>query len=105
MHEARASFHGALGVLVSRAVQRPSVLQDPSMPPIAADYPFMNILWSMLIFMAFIMWIWIAIMIFADIFRRRDIGGFTKAVWVILIIFIPLFGALDLPDRLPQRDR
>ncbi len=61
---------------------------------IAADYPFMNILWSMLIFMGFLLWIWIAIMIFADIFRRRDIGGFAKAVWIIFIIFIPLFGAL-----------
>ena len=62
--------------------------------PIAADYPFMDIFWSMLIFMAFMMWIWIAIAIFADIFRRRDMGGFAKAVWIVFIIFIPLFGAL-----------
>ncbi len=62
--------------------------------PFATDYPFMGILWSMLIFMAFIMWIWIAIAIFADIFRRHDIGGFAKALWIIFIIFIPLLGAL-----------
>ena len=62
--------------------------------PIAADYPFLNILWSMLIFMGFIMWIWIAIMCFMDIFRRRDIGGFAKAIWIIFIIFIPLLGVL-----------
>ncbi len=61
---------------------------------IAADYPFLNILWSMLIFMGFIMWIWIAIMCFADIFRRRDMGGFAKAIWIIFIIFIPLLGVL-----------
>ena len=59
--------------------------------PIAADYPFLNILWSMLIFVGFIMWIWIAIMCFMDIFRRRDIGGFAKAIWIIFIIFIPLW--------------
>ena len=62
--------------------------------PIAADYPFLNILWSMLIFMGFIMWIWIAIMCFMDIFRRRDMGGFAKAIWIIFIIFIPLVGVL-----------
>ena len=62
--------------------------------PIAADYPFLNILWSMLIFVGFIMWIWLAIMVFMDIFRRRDMGGFAKAIWIIFIIFIPLFGVL-----------
>ena len=62
--------------------------------PIAADYPFLNILWDMLIFTALIMWIWIAIACFADIFRRRDMGGFAKAIWIIFIIFIPLFGVL-----------
>ncbi len=62
--------------------------------PIAADYPFLNILWSMLIFVGFIMWIWLAIMIFMDIFRRQDIGGFAKAIWIIFIIFIPLLGVL-----------
>jgi hypothetical protein len=62
--------------------------------PIAADYPFIDILWSMLIFMGFIMWIWIAIMCFADIFRRSDTGGFAKALWIIFIIFLPLLGVL-----------
>lgn len=62
--------------------------------PFATDYPFMGIFWSMLIFMAFFMWIWIAIAIFSDIFRRHDIGGFAKAMWIIFIIFIPLLGAL-----------
>jgi ABC-type Fe3+ transport system permease subunit len=40
------------------------------------------------------MWIWIAIACFADIFRRRDMGGFAKAIWIVFIIFIPLFGVL-----------
>jgi hypothetical protein len=62
--------------------------------PIAADYPFMDVLWSMLIFMGFIMWIWIAIMVFMDIFRRHDMGGFAKAIWIVFIIFIPLIGVL-----------
>ena len=62
--------------------------------PIATDYPFLNILWSMLVFVGFIMWIWLAISVFVDIFRRHDMGGFLKALWIIAIIFIPLFGVL-----------
>jgi hypothetical protein len=62
--------------------------------PIASDYPFLDVLWSMLIFMGLILWIWLAVAIFADIFRRHDMGGFAKAVWIICIIFIPLVGVL-----------
>lgn len=62
--------------------------------PLAADYPFLDILWSMLILMGFIMWIWIAIMCFMDIFRRQDVGGVLKALWIVFIIFIPLLGVL-----------
>jgi Ca2+/H+ antiporter len=62
--------------------------------PLAADYPFLDVLWSMLIFMAFVMWIWLAITCFMDIFRRRDTGGFAKALWVIFIIVIPYLGVL-----------
>jgi len=40
------------------------------------------------------MWIFIAISIFSDLFRRHDIGGFTKAIWIVLIIFLPLLGTL-----------
>lgn len=61
---------------------------------IAADYPFLDVLWSMLIFMGLLMWIWLVISLFADIFRRRDMGGFAKAVWVIVLIFVPLIGVL-----------
>ena len=62
--------------------------------PLAADYPFLNVLWSMLIFMAFVLWIWLAITCFMDIFRRRDTGGFVKALWVIFIIVLPYLGVL-----------
>ena len=62
--------------------------------PLATDYPFLNILWSTLIFVAFIMWFWLVVMIFADLFRRHDMGGFTKALWIIAIIFLPLLGTL-----------
>ena len=62
--------------------------------PVAADYPFLDVLWSMLIFMAFVLWIWLAIACFIDIFRRRDTGGFVKALWVIALIVLPYLGVL-----------
>jgi len=59
---------------------------------VAASYPFMDVLWSMVIFFLFVIWIWILITVFADIFRRRDIGGGVKAVWIIFVIILPYLG-------------
>jgi len=59
---------------------------------LAADYPFLDILWTMFIFFLFVIWIWILITVFADIFRRRDIGGGMKAVWIIFVILLPYLG-------------
>ena len=61
---------------------------------LAADYPFLDILWTMLIFFFWVAWIWILIVILSDVFRRRDIGGGKKAVWVIFVIALPFIGVL-----------
>jgi len=61
---------------------------------IAADYPFLNILWTLIIFFAWVAWIWIAIIIFIDIFSRRDISGWVKALWVVFVIILPFLGVL-----------
>ena len=61
---------------------------------IAADYPFLDVLWTMILFFAWIAWIWIAITCFADIFRRHDIGGWSKALWIVFIIVLPFLGVL-----------
>src|SRR3954454_9336497 len=61
---------------------------------IAADYPFLDVLWTMVLFFAWVAWIWIAITCFVDIFRRHDIGGGHKALWVVFIILIPFLGVL-----------
>jgi len=61
---------------------------------IAADYPFLNILWTLIIFFAWVAWIWIAIIIFMDIFSRRDISGWVKALWVVFVIILPFLGVL-----------
>jgi hypothetical protein len=61
---------------------------------VAADYPFLDVLWTMIIFFAWVAWIWIAITVFADVFRRHDIGGWSKAAWVVLVIVLPFLGVL-----------
>ncbi len=62
--------------------------------PLASDYPFLDVLWSMVIFFAFVIWIWLLITVFADVFRRRDIGGGMKAVWIVFVIVLPYLGVL-----------
>jgi hypothetical protein len=61
---------------------------------IAADYPFMDVFWSILIFFFWVIWIWIVITVLIDIFRRRDIGGWAKALWVIFVVILPWLGVL-----------
>ena len=62
--------------------------------PIAADYPFLNILWSMIIFFLWVAWIWILILILSDVFRRRDLSGWGKAGWTVFVIVLPFLGVL-----------
>jgi hypothetical protein len=61
---------------------------------LATDYPFLNILWTMIIFFAWVIFIWVAITVLIDVFRRHDVGGWVKAGWVILVIVIPFLGVL-----------
>jgi high-affinity K+ transport system ATPase subunit B len=61
---------------------------------IATSYPLLEVFWTMLIFFAFIVWIWILFTVFADIFRRRDIGGWTKALWIIFVVIFVWLGVL-----------
>jgi predicted PurR-regulated permease PerM len=60
----------------------------------ATSYPFLNVLWDILIIFAWVLFIWIAITVFIDIFRRRDISGWVKAAWVVLIVILPWIGVL-----------
>lgn len=62
--------------------------------PIAADYPFLDVLWTMIVFFAWLAWIWIAITVFIDVFRRNDISGWGKAGWVVFVIVLPFLGVL-----------
>jgi len=59
----------------------------------AADYPFMDVLWTMILFFCWVAWIWLLVMIFSDLFRR-DISGWAKAAWVVFLIVLPFLGVL-----------
>jgi hypothetical protein len=59
----------------------------------AADYPFLDVLWTMVIFFCWVVWIWMMILILSDVFRR-DISGWGKAGWVTFLIVLPFLGAL-----------
>jgi hypothetical protein len=60
----------------------------------AADYPFLDLFWSMIIFFAWVIWIWMMITILSDVFRRRDVSGWGKAAWTVFLIVLPFLGAL-----------
>jgi Phospholipase_D-nuclease N-terminal/Short C-terminal domain len=61
---------------------------------VAADYPFLDVLWTIIIFFAWVIYIWVAITVLIDVFRRDDISGWGKAGWVILVILLPFLGIL-----------
>ena len=85
-----------------------SLLVKPALPGLAligllvaacssvgtASITFWDVIWSMVIFFFWFMLIWIFISIFADIFRRNDLSGGWKAIWIVVIFIIPFFGAL-----------
>jgi predicted membrane channel-forming protein YqfA (hemolysin III family) len=60
----------------------------------ASSYPFLNVLWDILIIFAWVLFIWIAVVVFIDLFRRRDISGWAKAAWVIFVVVLPWIGVL-----------
>ena len=61
---------------------------------VAADYPFLDVFWTMIIFFCWVIWIWMVIVIFSDIFSRHDISGWSKALWSVFIIVLPFLGVL-----------
>ena len=60
----------------------------------SSSYPLLNIFWSMFIFFLWVIWIWILIWIFIDIFRSNDLSGWAKALWFLFVLFIPVIGVL-----------
>jgi hypothetical protein len=59
-----------------------------------SSYPLLNIFWTMFEFFLWVIWIWILITVFIDIFRSHDLSGWAKALWFLFVLFIPLIGVV-----------
>jgi len=60
----------------------------------ASNYPFLSGFWYLLIFFAWVIWFWLLITVFSDLFRRHDTSGWAKAAWIIFVILLPYLGVL-----------
>ena len=59
---------------------------------ILGNYNFASFLWDVLVIFAFVIWFWLLIVVFGDLFSRHDIGGWGKAGWIILVVLLPYLG-------------
>ena len=75
---------------------------------ILADYPFLGVLWSMLVFFVWVAWFMLLFKIVGDVFRRRDIGGGMKTLWLLFVLFVPFLGVfvylIGNNDEMAKRD-
>jgi hypothetical protein len=59
---------------------------------LAANYPFLDVFWTMLVFFLWVLWFWLLFTVFGDIFRRSDLSGWGKTGWLIFTIVLPYLG-------------
>jgi len=75
---------------------------------VAADYPLLDVFWTMLIFFAWVAWFVILFRVLSDIFRRHDMGGGAKTLWIIFVLFLPFLGVfvylISQGREMAQRD-
>ena len=71
---------------------------------LASSYPFMSVMWTMFVFFAWVIWIWLLIMVLADNFRRNDHSGWSKAGWTAFVIVLPYIGVLVYMIVRPSRE-
>jgi uncharacterized membrane protein YqaE (UPF0057 family) len=83
-------------------------MEGTYMLPLAAEYPLLNIIWTMLVFFGFVIWLRLLFMVFGDLFSRHDISGWAKAGWCLISIVLPFLGVLlylgTQGDGLAQRN-
>jgi hypothetical protein len=75
---------------------------------LAADYPFLDVLWTMLVFFLWVAWFIILFRVVADIFRRHDASGAKKTLWLLFVLFLPFVGVFAYlianSDDMARRD-
>ncbi len=65
-----------------------------SLAAASSSYPLLNIFWTILEIFLWVIWFWILITVFIDIFRSPDLSGAAKALWFLFVLFIPLIGVV-----------
>jgi Phospholipase_D-nuclease N-terminal len=70
--------------------------------PLATDYPFLDIMWTMFILALVVVYVWAVIWCIVDNFSRHDHGGFAKAMWFLFLIFLPILGICSYAIARPQ---
>ena len=60
----------------------------------ADDYPLLDLMWTFVVFFGFVVYFWLLISVFGDLFRRHDISGWAKAGWTVFVLVLPLLGTL-----------
>jgi hypothetical protein len=83
---------GSIGAPASAAGPLPTHQPKQGEGVMSSDYPFLGILWSMFIFFLWIAWFMLLFRVFADVFRRHDIGGGAKVLWIIFVVVVPFLG-------------
>ena len=58
------------------------------------SYPLLGAFWTIFMIFLWVIWIWILIRVFIDIFRSRDLSGWAKALWFLFVLFIPIIGVV-----------
>ena len=75
---------------------------------LAANYPFLDVLWTLFIFFLWVIWFWLLFTVFVDVFRRHDIHGGKKTLWLIFVIILPFLGVfiyiITQNDGMTQRN-
>ena len=71
---------------------------------VLADWSFLDVMWSFFIFFAWVIWIYLVILVLADNFRRQDHSGLAKAAWTVFVIFLPLVGVLVYMITAPKTE-
>jgi hypothetical protein len=80
---------------------------------LATDYPFLDLIWTMVVFFVWVLWFWLLFTVFADIFRRSDLSGWGKTGWLVFAILLPFLGVfiylitqnVGMTERNLQRSR
>ena len=76
--------------------------------PLLADYPFLDVMWSMLVFFLWVAWFWILFSVWGDLFRSTDLSGWGKAGWLIFTLVVPFLGVfvyvITQNDAMTQRN-